>query len=149
MRKSLFQIAVATILFWSVQAEVSFGQKPPPDLALKVEHHPQMFNKVQVKYATQVADRLNKARLEVPPGRLQYFQKMIQPDVEPFGGWHGVVEHIMPTDEGILVTLRVQPIRGHVSDPISLMEQYSIVNGEIHYIKSFVPPLRSRIILVQ
>jgi len=165
MQTCIYRTAIFTALFCLTQANISFGQfgrltpidpgdfppSAPADLTLKVEVGPQITKSRaktprQVAYLQQVATLLNQVRIGVPNDRVQFFTKTISPNSPLVKGWHGYIEDVTPSDLGVVVTLRVHALQDHTIDSISLMEQYSIVNGEVTYIGSYVPHLPKRFI---
>ena len=164
MRETTHQLALPVVLIWLASTNLAVGQgpvskmgiipnpfvKPFPqenrDLVLKVSVHPQV-PKARVKAYKQVADYLNKAEIGVPNDREQYFRTVISPNSPLVIGWHGFVEMITPVESGILVTIRVTARQEGVMDSISLIEQYSIVNGQVSYVGAVIPQADPRIII--
>ena len=116
---------------------------PPADYTLKVFSDSRLAEP-QAKFHRQVRDRLNQARIGVPEDRVRYFQTVISPDSVRVGGWHGTISSIAPIENGILVELNVTAVQSGMADTVSLMERYSIINGEVHYIGAYVPKNASR-----
>ncbi len=164
MRKTTRQLALTVVLISMASTNLAVGQGPVSrmgtipnpflkpfslenrDLALKVAVHPQV-PKARVKAYKQVVDYLNKAEIGVPNDREQYFRTVISPNSPLVIGWHGFVEMITPVESGILVTIRVTARQEGVMDSISLIEQYSIVNGQVSYVGAVIPQGDSRIVV--
>ena len=131
------------------EESVFFPPQPPPDFALRVDVDKTLMPKARLKSHQQVADFLGKAQIGVPDDRVAYFKTIIAPNTEPVVGWRGSIVKITPTDEGVVVSLRVHARRGRVLDFAHIIEHYSIVNGQVNYVGSFVPPNQNRIIMLQ
>lgn len=109
-----------------------------PDPSLKVRHDPRLPAAVAINHR-QISDLLNQARIGVPADRIRYFQPFAAENRTQLGNWHGAIEAVTPTEEGLVVDLAVTADSGRLHDSATLMERYLIANGRVIYIKSWKP----------
>ncbi len=113
-------------------------QFAPPDYSLKVfyDHRLPQARKDSLE---PVKDLLNKAKLGAPEERIAYFQSIIGPNETQVGGWAGLIHSVKPIQGGQLVELRVTAKQSGGVDTANIMERYSIRNGRIKYLGSYIP----------
>lgn len=110
----------------------------PLDYSLKVYFNPRLPEAQKVVYQ-QLTDRLNKAKISVPDDRIAYFRSVIDPEARQVVGWSGEIRSFEKIKGGIVVNLRVGAVQDGMFDTASLMERYSITNGQIQYLGCYVP----------
>jgi len=108
------------------------------DYALKVDHKLGLLNH-QEQLHRQVRDVLNAARIGVPDDRVRYFRDVVPLPNHQVQGWTGAIAAVEPIQNGVAVELEVRAEYGDLHDTATLMERYAIVDGEVHYVGSWVP----------
>lgn len=92
----------------------------------------------------QVQEVLNKSKIGIPEERLAFFRKVINPNSIPVQGWRGIIESITPVESGVVVDLRIRAYQPGLVDSLYLMERYSIVDGQVHYLGAIIPKQKPR-----
>jgi len=108
------------------------------DMALKVHANPKIPKAFRPS-CEQVAAMMTGARIGVPANRVAHFNQMVNQNTPPVVGWHAFVENVEPLEAGVLVTVRITALRGLLHDNAHLMEQYTIVGGQVNYVGAFQP----------
>jgi len=116
----------------------TFSVRPPPDYSLKVfiGHR---LPEAQKEAWQPIKELFNKARLGAPEDRIAYFRSVISPEARKVVGWSGMIESVKKARGSTVVELRVYAKQEGMHDTANIIERYSIINGKIKYIGSFVP----------
>ncbi len=116
----------------------TFPVKPPPDYSLKV-YFDHRLPEAQKQALQPIKELFNKAKLGPPEDRIAYFRSVISPEARMVEGWSGLIHSVKKARGGTVVELRIFAKQEGMADTANIMEQYSIINGKIRYIGSFVP----------
>ncbi len=116
----------------------SSSVRPPPDFSLNV-YFDQSLPDARKQALQPIKDLLNKAKIGVPDDRIAYFRTALQPNSREVRGWSGEIHSVKQIKGGFLVNLRIYAKQEGMFDSTNMMERYSIINGRISYIGSFVP----------
>ncbi len=112
--------------------------QPPPDYSLKV-YFDHRLPEAQKQALQPIKDLFNKAKLGAPEDRIAYFRTVISPQSRLVVGWDGLIHSVKPVKGGTVVELRVSARQEGMHDTVNIMERYSIINGKIKYLGSYVP----------